>query len=182
MRQRIERDFYPTPDKLIRAYLNHQQRPIIAKGSRIVEPCKGDGAILNPLLEMGFNEATGTDIADGADFDATENLYWDCQPQPDWVFSNPPYIVATEIIDHALKKAKSGVIMLLRSSFLEPCKKRRHLLNKQITHITFCNPRPKFRADTKGTDSSTVAFICWQPKNQEVPQNVQISYLTDWHQ
>jgi hypothetical protein len=181
MRKRIERDFYPTPDKLIRAYLHHQQRPQIARDSRILEPCKGDGAILDPLLEMGFEKAFGTDIVDGADFDATENLYWDCQPRPDWVFSNPPFNVAAEIISQAIDKAKCGVIMLLRSSFLEPCKKRRHLLNNQITHITFCNPRPQFRADTKGTDSSTVAFICWSSKNQENSQNAQISYLTDWH-
>lgn len=181
MKQRIDRDFYPTPDKLIRAYLSHQQRPFIPQDSKILEPCEGDGAILNPLVDMGFTNVVGTDILDGADFDATENLYWDNQLPPDWVISNPPFKLATEIIEKALDKAKYGVIMLLRSSFLEPCVKRRHLLNDRITHITFCNPRPQFRADTTGTDSSTVAFICWSPKNQLNSQNAQISYLTDWN-
>jgi 16S rRNA A1518/A1519 N6-dimethyltransferase RsmA/KsgA/DIM1 with predicted DNA glycosylase/AP lyase activity len=181
MMKRLDRDFYPTPDKLIRAYLNHQSRPLIEKDSRILEPCKGDGAILSPLIEMGFSKARGTDIADGDEFDATKGTYWKAQPQPDWVVSNPPFNVATEIVDYALRNVKCGVIMLLRSSFLEPCKKRRHLLNTQITHITFCNPRPKFRTDTKGTDSSTVAFICWSLKNPKDSQNAQVSYLIDWH-
>jgi hypothetical protein len=182
MKQRIERDFYPTPDKLIKAYLNHRQRPFIERNSRIAEPCKGDGAILRPLLDMRFVNAIGTDIADGADFDATENLYWDCQRQPDWVFSNPPFNLATEIIEKALNKARCGVIMLLRSSFLEPCPKRRHLLGDQITHITYCNPRPRFRADTTNTDSVTTAFICWSTIPPRNIRNTQVSFLTDWHQ
>jgi hypothetical protein len=80
MMKRLDRDFYPTPDKLIRAYLNHQSRPLIEKDSRILEPCKGDGAILSPLIEMGFSKARGTDIADGDEFDATKGAYWKAQP------------------------------------------------------------------------------------------------------
>jgi hypothetical protein len=68
--------------------------------------------------------------------------------------------------------------MLLRSSYLEPCRDRRHLLGDRINQIIYCNPRPKFRADTKGSDSATVVFIVW---HKFALDRTQINYLTDWH-
>jgi hypothetical protein len=174
-RARVERDFYPTPDKLIRAYLA-QNPNLFDLDDTILEPCIGEGAIANPLRGMGYRVG-GTDITDGIEFDASKPEYW-TERHPDWVFTNPPFNLATPIIEHALKQAQKGVIMLLRSSYLEPCKDRRHLLNKQVAQVTFCNPRPKFRIDTKGSDSATAVFIVWRKQPTEC---VKISYLIDWH-
>jgi len=174
---RVERDFYPTPDRLIQSYLSlgHPNRPNIDMLDSILEPCCGDGAILNPLRER-FANVKGTDITMGDRYDATKQSYWtDCC---DWVISNPPFNCAVDIINNALLNSRKGVIMLLRASFLEPCKNRRHLLNGKISHITYVNPRPRFRTDTDGTDSSTVIFIAWA-KKKVTPQ---INFLTDWHQ
>ena len=133
------------------------------------------GAILNPLREK-FANVQGTDLSMGIEYDATNSEYWaKCY---DWVISNPPFNCAVDIIDNALLNCRKGVIMLLRASFLEPCKNRRHLLGDRIESITFCNPRPKFRSDTDGTDSSTVVFIVWRKVKRT--SSVEINYLIDW--
>lgn len=172
--KRIERDFYPTPDRLIRAYL--AQNPNLLGDSNILEPCAGEGAIAQPLIELG-HKVEQTDIKNGIEFDATKAGYWSNR-SPDIVFTNPPFNVATPIIEHALNHANKGVIMLLRASYLEPCKDRRHLLNSQISQITYCNPRPKFRADTKGSDSATVIFIVWLKR--PLSGGTIVNYLVDW--
>lgn len=176
MKQRIKNDFYPTPDRLIRAYLS-KYPSLLGEGNTILEPCAGEGAIAQPLIDLGY-KVEQTDIRNGVEFDATNPEYWQDR-SPDIIFTNPPFKVATPIIEHALDSAKKGVIMLLRASYLEPCKDRRNLLNRQISQITFCNPRPKFRADTKGSDSATVVFIVWlkRPFSGETI----VDYLVDWN-
>lgn len=173
MKARIAKDFYPTPDKLIRAYL--AQNPNLLQGT-ILEPCAGGGAIAQPLIDLGY-KIHQTDIKDGEQFDATQSDYW-MHRSPDWVVTNPPFSVATPIIEHAIEHANKGVIMLLRASYLEPCKDRRHLLNDEIAQITYCNPRPKFRADTKGSDSATVVFIVWL---KDKTKGTTVDYLIDWN-
>jgi hypothetical protein len=174
-KDRIDKDFYPTPDKLIRSYL--AQNPNLLGDSTILEACAGDGAIAQPLKDLGY-EVEETDISNGEEFDATKAEYWEGR-SPDVVFTNPPFTTATPIIEHALDHANKGVIMLLRSSYLEPCKDRRHLLNRQISRIAICNPRPKFRSDTKGSDSATVVFIVWLKR--PFSGNTIVDYLIDWH-
>jgi hypothetical protein len=175
LKTRIKNDFYPTPDRLIRAYLSQNPNQI-CRNDTILEPCVGEGAIANPLRELGY-KVEGTDIVNGNQFDASKPEYW-VDRHPDWVFTNPPFNLATPIIEQALAHAQRGVIMLLRSSYLEPCRSRRHLLGDHIDQITYCNPRPKFRADTKGSDSATVVFITW---HKSALERCQINYLVDWH-
>jgi hypothetical protein len=175
MKTRIAKDFYPTPDKLIRSYLAKNNH--FNSNTTILEPCAGDGAIAQPLIDLGY-KVHQTDIRNGGQFDATRADYW-THRSPDIVFTNPPFNVATPIIEHALEHANKGVIMLLRASYLEPCKGRRHLLDNRISQITYCNPRPKFRADTKGSDSATVVFIVWLKR--PFSGNTIVDYLVDWH-
>jgi len=175
MSSRIANDAYFTPSQLIRSYFA-THAPFIGKYRTILEPCVGDGGIANPLRELGY-QVEGTDIVDGDEFDATKLEYWH-NKSPDWVITNPPFNQATPIIEHSLKHAKHGVIMLLRSSYLEPCKDRRHLLDNRIRQITYCNPRPKFRTDIKGSDSSTVVFIVW---DKYAIDETRVNYLVDWN-
>lgn len=175
MKTRVKNDFYPTPDRLIRSYL--AQNPNLLGDSTILEPCAGEGAIAQPLRDLGY-VVEETDISNGDEYDATKAEYWDGR-SPDVVITNPPFYVATPIIEHALNHAQKGVIMLLRASYLEPCKDRRHLLDNRISQITYCNPRPKFRADTKGSDSATVVFIVWLKR--PFSGDTIVDYLVDWH-
>ena len=172
---RVKNDYYPSPDKLIRAWLATDT--LLSTRDTILECCDGKGAISNMLRDSG-HIVESTDITDGAGYDATTDEYW-VDRSPDWVITNPPFNVATPIITHALAACKMGVIMILRASYLEPCKDRRHLLDNRISQVSYVNPRPRFRADTKGSDSSTVVFITWLKDKTEPTQ--EIKYLCDWN-
>lgn len=176
--QRIANDLYPSPIKLIEAWLK------VPENTRHFDPldtmlecCDGFGDISNSLRAQGY-DVEATDITDGSEYDATTAEYWEDR-SPDWVFTNPPFNYATPIITNALSACNKGVIMILRASYLEPCKDRRHVLDSRISHISYVNPRPKFRADTKGTDSSTVVFITWLKHKSS--RHSFVSYLTDWN-
>ena len=172
---RVKNDYYPSPDKLIRAWLATDT--LLSTDDTILECCDGQGAISNVLRESGYM-VEASDITNGAEYDATTAEYW-ANRSPDWVITNPPFNVATPIITHALSACNLGVIMILRASYLEPCKDRRHLLDNRISHVSYVNPRPRFRADTKGSDSSTVVFITWIKGKDEPTQK--IKYLVDWN-
>ena len=173
--QRVANEYYPSPDKLIRAWLATDK--LLSTRDTILECCDGQGAISNVLRQSGYM-VEATDIMHGSGYDATTPEYWENR-SPDWVFTNPPFNVATSIITNALEACKVGVVMILRASYLEPCKDRRHLLDNRISHVSYVNPRPRFRADTKGSDSSTVVFITWL-KDKDDPFQ-ELKYLTDWN-
>lgn len=176
--KRIDNDFYPTPLKLVRKYLTNFKPYSLQPWHLILEPCAGNKEIVRVLIDSKY-DVIATDISDGDEFDATKKIYWDNLPQSiDWVFTNPPFNCAAQILEHALDRAEVGVIAIVRASFLEPCKKRRHLLDDRIRYITYVNPRPRFRADTKNTDSSTVLIVAWD-KVSEHPLAT-VNFLTDW--
>lgn len=159
MVERIENDFYSTPENLTRLLLAHQ--PTI--GGTILEPCAGQNAIANVLRERGFS-VTATDITDGAEFDATTSSYWANLKPHHWIVTNPPFNQAVPILENSLSHADKGVAMLLRITFLEPCKNRRellHLYSDKMVKFIPINPRVKFRKDTKGSDNATVGWYVW---------------------
>jgi len=65
---RVERDFYPTPREAVLPLLPH-----LARGTRFVEPCAGDGALIGWLHDAGHRctyafdiepQATGIHVGD----------------------------------------------------------------------------------------------------------------------
>lgn len=55
--ERIERDFYPTPREAVAPLLPH-----LAPGTRFVEPCAGNGALVDALTDVGHICARAWDI------------------------------------------------------------------------------------------------------------------------
>lgn len=178
MLPRIDKDQYYSPRNLISKFLElgSDKRPQYT--GWILEPCCGEGAISDTLANYGHRYLTTTDLTYGTQYDAANKEYWDLQPKHDWVISNPPYRLASPIIRHALGHSLIGVTMLLRLSYLEPCKDRRDILDAGISHVTIVNPRPKFRTDTSGSDSATVAFITWTHGHVGATN---LNFLVDWH-
>jgi hypothetical protein len=123
-----------------------------------------------PLLELGYQVKTydiDPRIKDCEYLDATVSV-----PKCDWVVTNPPFNQAEKIVRNSLESAKS-VAMLLRLSFLEPCKNRRDLITG-ISKLILINPRPSFTGDGK-TDSTSVAWFIWNGD-----PSPDISLFVDW--
>lgn len=157
-RKRRANDFYPTPAHATEALLRY----VVIAGT-VLECCSGQDDITSVLKRKGLNVTTNDiDPAMPADTheDATKDPFW-ADKYPDWVISNPPFSVAPPIVERAYSAARWGSAMLLRLSYLEPCKNRAEWLSAhKPTHLIVL-PRISFTGDGK-TDNVTCAWFVWQ--------------------
>jgi len=84
--KRIPRDFYRTPPEAVAPLLPH-----LPDGVRFIEPCAGDGALIDTLMEAGHVcigawdiDPRGENILEG---DSTQKQWW----RPDFFITNPPW-------------------------------------------------------------------------------------------
>jgi len=147
--ERKERDLYETPEWVSEV------------GCFFLGPT-GDGAVWEPACGSGKMQAViqkyydvyGSDIALGTDFLVEHALPWADVRR---IMTNPPYELATEFCEHALRltEAVGGrVLMLLRTDF-DHAKSRSHLfrdcpafakkvvLMKRIAWFVEANGKPK---------------------------------------
>ncbi len=86
---RVERDFYPTPAEAVRPLLAH-----LSPGTRFIEPCAGDGALISVLASAGHHCLMASDIAPRAETVAAANaleLRLDGLLPGDVIITNPPW-------------------------------------------------------------------------------------------
>lgn len=154
---RSARDFYPTDPSLTRVMI---QRWGIPKGSRVLEPCAGDGAIADVLRNHGC-VVTTNDIDSRWQCDTTRDfIHPDFQwPEYDLVVTNPPFQVAAEVVRQALRFAPR-VIMLLRLNWMEPTGNRRGLVRVMTRGLVFQRCK-QTDFSGGGGDSVTVAWFEW---------------------
>ena len=87
-------------------------------------------------------------------------------PEADIAIFNPPFTHAREFawkaIDWRALDQRRTVAMLARLTFAES-KARRELHQEHPSDVYVLSERPRFRGDTKGTDSVTCAWFVWGP-------------------
>lgn len=170
--RRREGDVYLTPTWATSVLL---ERCAELRGFDVLDPCCGDGRMAVQLLAAGrFREVRLNDIAppehaaswviasrkDAADPD----VYL---PAPDWVVTNPPFNAAGDIARVALQRARMGVALLLRATWLEPCgatkkspRAGRSWLPRTPPTRIICLPRISFTGDGK-SDSAAAWWMIW---------------------
>lgn len=126
---RIENDFYATNPKAVEMLLLNYS----LNGTKILEPCVGNGNIANAIKSF-YNASiniTGIDIVDrGYPNTIVEDfLTYKTEEKYDCVVTNPPFSLAQEFIEKSLELVKEGydedgyprgqVIMFLKIQFLE---------------------------------------------------------------
>lgn len=87
---------------------------------RIWEPAAGDGAIVKPLIEAGF-QVFASDLVDYGLEDCAAGVdYLKAEPlcEPHGVITNPPYKLAMKFAEKALRET-FYLALLLRTNFLE---------------------------------------------------------------
>lgn len=93
----------------------------LLQNQTVWEPACGQGHMMRPLLEY-FKQGYASDIADyeyGGVFDFLGEDQSFAPIKIDWIITNPPFNRAEEFILQAMKTAKVGVAMFVRSTFLE---------------------------------------------------------------
>lgn len=182
MATRHANDYYPTPTALTLALL--KEVPQI--GGAIIEPCAAEGKIADVLRAYPGVSGVITNDIDAAmptryHEDATDAYASFWLAPADWIVTNPPFNQADQFVRLAWLKARRGVAMLLRLSFMEPTRKRAQLLRTMgpyMSHlIVFSQPRPSFTGNGR-TDSATTAWFVWEHDNPQ--QGTKLSYVTNW--
>ncbi len=169
-------DYYPTPAEFTRSLLHFH--PAIA-GAIVLEPCAGAGAITRVLLEHGCG-VSENDIDPRHSrpmvMDATEAAFWR-SIRTEWVVTNPPFNVAFQILQHAIKHADKGVALLLRKTFLEPTEERGPWLAANPPTRIIGMPRYSFRGT--GSDSVSCDWMIWEKEPDRSLPPIVIDHVAD---
>lgn len=123
---RVENDYYATNPKAVEMLLTNY--PFDA--STILEPCVGEGHIVNAINNFFANkrEITGIDLVDRgypntivADF-----LTYKTDKKWEGIISNPPYSLAMEFIEKGMELLEDNgqMAMFLKIQFLEGAKRK----------------------------------------------------------
>ena len=139
-------DFYPTPSEPINQILNEIDFTTVTS---FLEPCKGDGAILN-LIPDGITKHYA-EIREGIDY--LKYIY-----KVDLIVTNPPFSIALEFLQKSLRESKT-VVYLLRLNFLGSQKRKQFWTDNPPTHTFVLSKRPSFTG--KGTDATEYAWFVW---------------------
>lgn len=159
-------DLYETPGEAVRALLAREPVPLL-----VWEPACGPGAIVRELRAAG-RFVYASDLADyGAPMQAVQG--W---PGRDFLFeragqgapevaaivTNPPYMLATEFVEHAMRLAPMGYF-LLRTAFLESERRQPLFASGMLARVLiFANRLPMMhRADWDGPRSTSTQSYAW---------------------
>lgn len=136
-RERVDNDFYATPENAIRAILD-----VVKLDGSILEPAAGQGHISRLLREYyPYSELVSTDLIQreekfgiaidgGVDF-----LTYDYNRKFDNVITNPPFNLAQEFIERALELSNDKVIMFAKIQLLEGNKRREMFDNTPLKYV-----------------------------------------------
>lgn len=167
-------DYYVTPIDKIVEFLNEFDKyedVFQRRNVKILDPC-GGGDHINPMsypealkqIRINANNIFTIDIReDSLAQKKGDYLKIDILNKPDVIITNPPFNIAREIIEKALKDVNDGgfVIMLLRLNFLEG-KNRFDLWQSQMPKYVFVHHRRMSFTENGKTDSIAYAHFCWQ--------------------
>ena len=174
-------DFYETPSAMVEdliGFYGNDLFPVYSEDNlamTVLDPCYGKGKFLMPIAEHYAFEAhkhkvrfiTNDVQPDKAEYclDMTKKESWETIGHVDLVVTNPPFNVAMEILQHAYKYSRYGVVLLLRHSFIEPTNKRGEWFKEHPPNFVriYGSPRPSFT--NKGTDTVTTDIIGWIKPN-----------------
>ena len=158
---RKKHDFYPTPSWATEKLYERLRLPGI-----IGEPCSGAGDMANVLRRhnrIWTNDIDRTHPAD-SHHDLTDPASWDKLPECDWIVTNPPFNLAATIVPAAYEKARLGIAMFLRLSYLEPCQNRAQWLADHPLTKLIVLPRISFTGNGK-TDNCTTGWMIWDKRD-----------------
>jgi hypothetical protein len=153
-------DQYETPSWVTQALIPHL--PVLA--GTVWEPACGGGKIVAVLRQAGF-VVLGTDIATGTDF-----LRSSPRNGVSAVITNPPYALAREFIEHALRSVRVTAV-LLRTDF-DHAATRAHLFADcpVFAKKVVLTKRIRWIVGSTGSPSFNHAWFVWDQRNSDAPR------------
>lgn len=167
-------DFYETPAWMTRSLLRIYGG--VLKDRVVAEPCSGRNAIvdvLRPHCRLVLTNDIDRRHPAQRFLDATTPECWDALGQVDYVVTNPTFSSAFGILTLAHQRARYGVVMLLRKTFLEPTLERGPWLEAHPPTGIIGQPRHQFRGN--GSDSVSCDWMVWDKTG--VPPFIYIDHM-----
>ena len=159
-------DDFPTPPWSTRALCEWIGRYFRSPSDLIArEPAANRGHMVKPLREY-FGTVEGSDIFDyGAGFPVQDYLFGP-DPKPiDWTITNPPFRLAEQFIERALRTSRKGVAVIVRSAFLEGVGRHSRLFSvtppTDILQFTERVVMHKGKLSAKGSTATAYCWLVW---------------------
>ena len=186
--KRVENDFYATNPKAVEMLLEKYT----FKGKRLLEPCVGEGHIIQGLdnyLHNNLNGISVNDILDITTLDicdrgcpntiVTDFLTWDTNDKYDIIISNPPFSLAEEFCRKGLSllDINGQMAMFLKIQFLEGVKRKEFFEKYPPKYIyvfrnrmaTWNNGQPLDPNGKRWATTMCHAWFVWEKDNKEEP-------------
>ncbi len=174
-------DFFPTPPWATRALcevvLGRPPGLDVRPDKTCWEPAAGEGHMAEVLRDYfrhvhasdvhdyGKGYSVGSFVGEGAGVAAWSAPSVDAG-QPDWVITNPPFILGEEFAHRGLAVARVGVALLLRSVWMEGGNRYRNIFSRvpPTTIAVFSErvPMAKGRWDPAGSTATSYAWFVWR--------------------
>lgn len=176
-------DCYWTPAEAVRALTEIERLPAAA----IIDPCCGNGAILNVLEAAGYM-VHGIDIVDYGWPGTVIRDYFAGPVRMDGValVTNPPYRLAQRFIEKALDDGTRFAAFLLRLNFLESMRRKRFFETHPPSRIWVSSRRlPMMHRQgwtgRKSTSNHCYAWFVWdESKEKQVVKHFDWKTCADW--
>ncbi len=159
-------DDFPTPPWATRALIEHAIPRLLIDGSMsCLEPAAGRGH-MSKVLEEYFAQVGSADVHDYG-YGPVRDFLKEQYPERsfDWVIANPPFRLAEEFARTALKVARVGVAMLVRTVFIESIGRNERLFRPypplRLAQFTERVPMVKGRLDKKASTATGYGWVIW---------------------
>lgn len=164
-------DYFPTPPWATRAlceWLLFEGLIELGLGT-VWEPAAGEGHMARPLGEY-FGEVWASDVHDyGVGIPTSDFLIANTGPRyperPDWVITNPPFLLAGGFIERARRVAVEGFAMLARTSFIEGVRRYEEIFRDTppslVLQFTERVPMHKGRLTATGSTATAYCWLIW---------------------
>ena len=129
------------------------------------EPAANRGFMVRPLMEF-FSSVEAADVFDyGAGFPVVDYLFGPDPAPVDWTISNPPFRLAQQFIERALRTSRVGVAMIVRSAFTEGVGRHATLYQVRPPSFIFQHvervPMWKGRCVPEATTATSYCWLVW---------------------
>lgn len=162
-------DDFPTPPWATRALIEFLKwkgwcsSAFLSKEFGVVrEPAANRGYMVKPLTEY-FRQVEASDIHDyGVGFPVQDYLFGPDPEKVDWTITNPPFRLAEEFIDRAIRTSHEGCAFIVRSAFLESVGRYQRLFSKRPPTIVLqFSERVVMHKGKLSKNGSTATAYCW---------------------
>lgn len=165
-------DDFPTPPWATRALCEFLvKRGLDLRSMKVREPAANRGYMARPLAEY-FGQIDASDVHDyRMGFAVRDFLFPEPLPTVDWTITNPPFKLAEQFIERALKTSTGGVAVIVRAAFLEGQGRYENLFSvnppTSVLQFTERVVMHKGKVTKDGSTATAYAWLIWQSQFRE---------------